>query len=179
MQQELFKELQTEGQAPSKRVVLFPHRFLRIRVAYEDAIFSGLALVLALLAGFCLGVERGKALRGNLPASQGSAPQSVAEELAAQSLPLSSPGLPSSPLPAVKAQGQGFYAIQLASYLDAGSAEREAGRLKRQGYEAQILKSGRYYELRVSGFLSREQAASSLATLRKTYRDGFVKRVSS
>ena len=68
MQPELFDNLQ----APQPRRFqspLFPSRFLRVRIAYEDLIFGGLSLVLVLLAGFCIGVERGKKLVFFAPAA--------------------------------------------------------------------------------------------------------------
>jgi len=156
---------------------LFPSRFIRVRVAYEDLIFGALAFLLIVLGGFCLGVERGKRLtpewtvassvpllpRESLPLPLGPAEAKVAS-------------LEKGAAPAPEASGR--YAIQLASYLDSQAAQREAVRLRRQGFQAEVVKQGKYFELRVTGYRSKEEARMHLATLRKTYHDGFIKQLS-
>lgn len=168
MQPELFPA-QSFPRAHAQRPVLFPHRFFRIRVAYEDLICVLLGVTLLLLAGFCLGVERGKKLTAAAlhPADERVASPPPRELKVAQA--------------AAKASsvGQGSYVIQLASYLDRRPAEQEALRLTRQGFLAQVVPQGRYFELRAGGFRSREEAMGPLAALRKTYHDGFVKRIAS
>ncbi|MCM8811856.1 MAG: SPOR domain-containing protein [Candidatus Omnitrophica bacterium] len=74
---------------------------------------------------------------------------------------------------------EGPYVIQLASYVGVHSAQAEADRLRRQGFNPRVIKQGKYYELRVVGYRSKMEAMDKLATLRKTYHDGFVKRLSS
>ncbi|MBI3317721.1 MAG: SPOR domain-containing protein [Candidatus Omnitrophica bacterium] len=120
-------------------------------MAAEDLIFASLGLVLVLLGGFCLGVERGKGLVA--PAE--------------------------SPKPALLAfdPGQGEFAIQLATYGELTAAEEEAKRLRKRGVNAQVIRQGRYFELRVAGYRSRFDAQGLLEDFRKTYRDSFVKRV--
>ncbi len=179
VQGELFPELQTEPHQRRAHPALFPHRFLRMRVAYEDLIFMGLALILVLLAGYCLGVERGKRLSPQvhpLTASDNHRAASVEE------FPVASSGVAGSEAPkgvSVEAAPAGLFVIQLASYLDQQAAELEARRLKRQGFSAQVIKQGRYFELRAVGYRSKAEAAASLAALRNTYHDGFIKRIES
>ncbi|GEM_PF-2426943 len=195
MQPELFQDLPTEPQGRRFHPPLFPSRFLRVRVAYEDLIFGVLSLLLILLAGFCLGVERGKrmahpSLENSLPvvdlpaaslhgphdAAPGST-TSLREPL--EELKVTPRAVPRPPPEGIqKGESAVSYAIQLASYLDEPSARNEAQRLRRQRFNAQVVKQGKYFELRVSGYRSRTEAVAPLATLRKTYRDGFIKRVS-
>ncbi|MBI3333263.1 MAG: SPOR domain-containing protein [Candidatus Omnitrophica bacterium] len=178
MQEELFQDLEAQPRLRRSAAPLFPQRFLRVRVAYEDLIFSSLSFLLVLLAGFCLGVERGKRLADHpVAAPPAQAEWAVANAGLRPSLAVEPPA--EKPQPPVMAAANGLYAIQLASYLDTHAAQAEAQRLNRQGFNAQVVKQNRYYELRVIGYRSREQATASLATLRKVYRDGFIKRLSS
>jgi len=182
MQPELFEELQTEPPSRWSRKVLFPHRFLRVRVAYEDLFFAVLSSLLILLAGFCLGVERGKRLVTS-PTSMEVAPlASVPKPTEGISVEKSAAVLVpvvASPRPAsIPGEGNRSFAIQLASFLDTKVAERERQRLRKRGFDAQVVKQGRYFELRVVGFGTRVDALGPLAILRKSYRDAFIKRLS-
>ncbi len=174
MQPELFHDLQSEPEPRRIHPPLFPHRFLRVRVAYEDLIFSVLSLILILLAGFCLGVERGKHLSaGPVQAAPPVGAPVVAHTEAAPRRLAVLPRVASAPV-----EPGGHYVIQLASYADAQAAQAEAARLQRRGFNAQIVKQGKYFELRVAGYGVRAEAMTALATLRKVYHDGFVKRLS-
>ncbi|MBI3322786.1 MAG: SPOR domain-containing protein [Candidatus Omnitrophica bacterium] len=192
---------------------MFPGRFLRVRVAYEDLIFGTLALALVLLGGFCLGVERGKRLgvgvapladAGNVGVASAqvarerleaprisAAPRKIErkppmvlprEEVAA--LPVirvSTPVVTGSALTTSDARDQaaGAYVIQLASYNGERSAKEEAGRLSKRGVKAQVIPQGKYFELRAVGFRTRAEAKGALSALTPTYRDAFIKRLSS
>lgn len=182
-ERDLFADL--PGQQRPKRSVwtaAFPGRFLRLKVAYEDLVFAALGLVLVMLAGFCLGVERGKGL--GLPAP--SMAQASVGTAAAKPLPTVEASAPSPPAavaaiavaPAGRSLGGG-YAIQLATYAGAASAQTELQRLARQGTSCQVIRQGRYVELRAVGFPTRAEAEAALAGLRKTYRDAFIKRLSA
>ena len=61
-QPELFQDLPTEQKPKRFQLPSIAGRFLRVKVAYEDLIFLTLAILLVMLGGFCLGVERGKRL---------------------------------------------------------------------------------------------------------------------
>ena len=181
MQPELFEELQTQ---PSQRRFqlpsLFPHRFLRLRLAYEDVIFGSLSLILVLLAGFCFGVERGKRLT---PVEQAVKPTVVVAVAGPVPVPAKNPSMPVIPVAAVSHVSESepgvHYAIQLASYVDMKVAQAEVQRLRRIGFNSMAVKQGKYIELRVIGYRSRAEAMNSLGALRKMYHDGFVKRLSS
>ena len=145
-------------------------------------------MILILLAGFCLGVERGKRLAPNsqVPAvvkPMREAPKSVSQPPPAlpasnvinQASEVRKPDM-SAASPSLDSKTQ--YAIQLASYLDVKVAQLESQRLQKLGFNALVVKQKRYFELRVIGYRSRAEAMSSLIVLRKTYQDGFVKRLS-
>ncbi|MBI3615943.1 MAG: SPOR domain-containing protein [Candidatus Omnitrophica bacterium] len=184
MQPELFRDLEGEAQLKRGHPPLFPHQYLRVRVAYEDLIFSGLSLVLILLAGFCMGVERGKRLSGN-PVQEIPAASAQMKPVNLPVGPIAQVSVePQRPLRAVvagsgKELGGGSYVIQLASYFDARAAEEESQRLRRQRFDARVVKQGKYFELRVVGYRARAEALNALPALKRTYQDGFIKRVSS
>ncbi|MBI3323578.1 MAG: SPOR domain-containing protein [Candidatus Omnitrophica bacterium] len=185
---------------------VFAGRFLRIRVAYEDLIFGTLALALVLLAGFCLGVERGKRVgvgpmladqgvgtasaqapreRPELSAGAAAGPASAgrAARAAEQPLPVirvSTPVVTGSAVSRSEARdlAEGAHVIQLASYNGERTAREEAARLSKRGVRAQVIPQGRYHELRAVGFRTRAEAKAALALLSKTYRDAFIKRLS-
>lgn len=172
MQPELFKNLGEESQPRGTRPPLFPHRYLRVRVAYEDLIFVSLSLTMVLLAGFCLGVERGKGLLSapvlEIPVAASTKKEEKSVVAVSASLPAISPVGEKSP-----------YVIQCASFRDPRVAQEESIRLRRQGFDARVVRQGKYYELRVVGYRARAEALNALPTLKKTYQDGFVKRLSS
>jgi len=150
---------------------LFPHRFIRVRIAYEDVIFCALSLVLVLLAGFCLGVERGKHI---------SAAPFERKSVVPPEVVLAETAVPAAPrVSAVPPPANGSYAIQLASYVGVQAAQTEAQRLQRLGFMPRVIQQGKYFELRVIGYRTRDEASGSLVTLKKTYRDSFIKRLAS
>lgn len=191
VQPELFDELHAERKPRRSFLPAFPGRFLRLKVATEDAVFAGLGLVLVVLAGFCLGVERGKRLPASPTAPEPALGVAVARETAARpapvperkltpAIPVAVSPAPAEPEPAVGSEAPGGgYAIQLASYAGIQSAQEEAKRLGRKGFRAQVVRQGHWVELRAVGYRSKAQAQEALAILRKTYRDAFVKRLSS
>ncbi len=197
MQPELFEDLRAEPQSRGFHPPLFPHRFIRLRIAYEDLIFAALSLILLLLGGFCLGVERGKRLdvHPSVAASQPVEVQAASEqepvgrvappsEMAIPAPSVKAAVLPaesavvSSSRPGSKSGSGGPYAIQLASYLDAQSARVEADRLRRRGFDPRVVRHGKYFELRLVGYGSRTEAMAPLNRLKKIYHDGFIKRLS-
>lgn len=192
LQPEFFPDLPRDQKPKHFRFSNFPRRFLRLRVAYEDAVFTVLGLVLVVLAGFCLGVERGKQLGPQMEivsmAGVATAQNlSVAEPPraavpAAAPLRKTIPVIPAavSPVPApavLKPAASGGFAIQLATYMGQQAAQEELRRLGKNGVRAQLLKQGKYLELRAVGYRSKQEAKAALAGLRKKYPDAFLKRV--
>ena len=187
-QPELFSEVSSDSRPQRSPFPLFPGRSLRFQVAYEDLLFGALGLILILLGGFCLGVERGKGLVLRQPVlepSEGvSSTVAHAEARSGVEFEPSAPVIPAAVSrpsqeipPSGSAVSEGSYAIQLASYVGPQSAQEEVRRLARQGTTAQVVRQGKYYELRAVGYRSRAEAKEALADLRKTYRDAFLKRL--
>lgn len=186
-QPELFQDLPEQKPKPFQ-LSNFPGRFLRLRVAYEDAVFAALGLILVVLAGFCLGVERGKRVgpqpqpvgmigiataRESVPASQPVPPTAGRRKLPPV-IPAAVPAAPSTQRPKTEE-----FAIQLATYGGQSAADEEARRLAQRGVRVQVIRQGRLLELRAAGYRSKPEAKTALGTLRKSYPDAFLKRVSA
>lgn len=198
-QSELFKDLQTEQRPKHFQFQNFPGRFLRLRVAYEDAVFVLLGLMLVVLGGFCFGVERGKSLgpqpqpilatglataRENVPVLVSARPEEGIARLSGQRkaipvIPAAMPVAAPDPVPAAAASAEGEFVIQLATYVGQGAAQEEVRRLAKKGIQARVLKQGKYLELRALGYRSKAEAKAALAGLRVSYPDAFLKRVST
>ena len=196
-QPELFPDHPSQPRPRGFKLFSLPGRFLRLRLAYEDLLFGALALLLVVLGGFCLGVERGKQLTGMRPAlltTQGIAtageatvapgtagPGAPESRKAPRPVPVIPVGMTAVPaaqsLSSAERQGAGSYVIQLASYTNEGPAREEVRRLEKRGVRAQVVPQGRYFEVRAVGFRSREEAKGALSSLRQVYRDAFLKRV--
>ena len=171
MQPELFQDLEATSKQKRFQTPLFPNRFLRVRIAYEDIIFSALSFILVLLAGFCIGVEKGKHLQQNSQTISMAAPLPLEETHPP-------PPLKPTPVKQVETKAGENYVIQAASFVDNASAQVERERLARKGFNAQIVKQGKFFELRVIGYRSKNDAQISLVNLKKIYRDSFIKRLS-
>ncbi len=194
LQPEFFPDLPTDQKPKRFPFANFPGSFLRLRVATEDAVFMLLGLVLVVLAGFCFGVERGKQVGPQLQlvSEAGVAtaresvtiPQAVRVEAPAQPrkpIPVIPAAVPVAPRPApdVSFPAGGEFAIQLATYAGPEMAQQEVRRLAKKGVRVQVIKQGKYLELRAVGYRSKQEAKTALAGLRKMYPDAFLKGVSN
>ena len=195
-QPELFRDLPSDQKPKHFQFANFPGRFLRLRVAYEDAVFTLLGLVLVVLAGFCIGVERGKRLgpqaeivsaegvataRENVPVPGTARTVAVAPAQPRKPIPIIPAAVPAAPQSASEAPlpAGGGFAIQLATYTGQEMAQQEVLRLTKKGVRAQIIKQGKYLELRAVGYRSKQEAKTALAGLRAKYPDAFLKQVSN
>lgn len=199
LQPELFQDLQSEQKSKQFEFSPFAGRFLRVKVAYEDAVFTVLGALLVILAGFCLGVERGKQL-GPQPqiiktVGIATARESTPVAVAAAVPPVRPAVAARKPIPVIRAaavpvavaapvaetgpKAVGDFAIQLATYVGPEAAQQEVRRLAKKGIQSQVLKQGKYLELRAVGYRTKAEAKAAVATLRKMYPDAFLKRVST
>ena len=182
-QPELFQDLPTEQKPKRFQLPAFAGRFLRVKVAYEDIVFLSLAILLVVLGGFCLGVERGKRLvpppavletEGLAAAGEALSPDRIQGRRPLPVIPVGASPAPSGS----SLETQGSYCIQLATYIGEITAQEEVRRLAKAGVRTQLVRQGRYLELRAVGYRSRLEATGALTGLRKNYRDAFIKRLS-
>jgi hypothetical protein len=153
---------------------------------YERIILIGIGLLIVGTISFSVGVEKGRRMasqNGDIAVKtevQTSTRQSAALTQQQERIPAQTA---TTPLPIQTATTPTVtlvrYTIQLASYVTEGAAQKEAERLKRQGYSTLVLKKGKYTILCVGEFNSREQAQSFLNVFKKqkAYRDCFIRRL--
>ena len=202
-QPELFREFQS----PAKRTWWsgrwrWPQRYLIVRLAYEDLILATIGGLMAVVLGFCLGVERGRAVWAATAAATTAPTTAPAEPIAPITRPTPLRPFPARPpvavTPAVPGQrpgtgnaesplqppaktqlAEGRYVVQLASFLDRQAAEEAKARLLRQEIRATVGEKGRYHVLYAGGFATYAQASEVAGRLRAAYRDCFIRKLTA
>ena len=69
------------------------------------------------------------------------------------------------------------YTIQVASFQNKTSAQKEMGALKRKGFSVSLVSKGRYQVVYVGNFSQKEDARTLLAQLKRRYQDCFIRRL--
>lgn len=170
-QRELFKEFSEKAKRPSRFSWLkksLSFRPLVFVFSYEKFIFFIIGLLIILAIVFCLGVEEGKKLSREVTPTNLVTPVTPPQAVVPPLTP--SPVLPSS---VVKKEE---FSVQLASFSERTSAEKELSNLKNKGYQAFIVSSGKYYVVGVGFFSNKGQAQAVLTKLKTTYKDAYIKK---
>ena len=154
----------------------------RIR-AYEKIIFIFMGFMITAIVAFSLGVEKGRkiaALRQEArPATQAAVVNTLVKSPQA-ALGLKPQGLTQKPVEAAPVKPKDpsqNYDIQLASYKDRSSAQKEADLLNKKGFCALVVTKGAYAVLYVGKFSDRETAKAKLSELEKRYHGCFIRRL--
>ena len=147
---------------------------------YERVIIFTIALILACIISFSLGVEKGK--RVSVIISEPI--KVVAAKEAPKVVPSSQqivikPQQPVTPVVErkVSAPTAGAYTIQVASFKSKALAQKEAQVLKKKGMNTVILTSGSYTILCVGNFTSKKEAQPVLSELQKRYQGCYIRRL--
>lgn len=77
----------------------------------------------------------------------------------------------------VKKNQKGRFTVQLASYQNKTTAQKEAQNLKKNGYTPLILTKGKYIVLCVGNFSDESKAKSILTKFKKQYLDSRIRRL--
>lgn len=147
---------------------------------YEKALFVIIGIIITSVISFSLGVEKGKrlsALNNNMRLDLARAaltPKLQAKETIAE-LKVIAPARQEAAIN--KIDPLKGYTIQLASYKNQSSAQKEALNLKKRGLAAFILTRGGYAVLCVGNFPNREAARTQLSELQKQYQGCYIRRL--
>ena len=167
-QLELFKPSEAR-QRPAKKNLYHP-KFFGWFKAYERAIIIIIAFLINSLVFYCLGVERGKGSIGGQP-QPGADPVIAANPQ--QEDKQSKPAQSQEAAPeAVKE-----YTIQVASFKTDTYARKEVKRLEKTGISASVIPRGNYVSVCVGKFSQKQEAKIILNSLKKTYRDCFIRKL--
>ena len=175
-QKELF-----EFEKPKKRFRGFADIFPKagfganfaVMLTLEKAIFMSLAAIMLLVVVFALGVERGKSMPKDV--SPAALPKKTAQILTAP-VKAASPVQAAPARPAAEAASRP-YTIVAAAFSRREYAAREAGRLKRSGFDAFVAESDPYFLACVGAYADRSGARTQedLNKVRKLYKDAYTK----
>lgn len=167
-QLELFSK--TEGYSETKKIERLNNSFFGYIRIYERITLILIGSAIMSIVSFSLGVERGKKLA-----------------LTAKSESITGPKVESVPAPEsqeiiqppIHKDAPVNYTIQVASYENKASAEREAETLRKNGLLSLILAKGKYTVVCVGNFSNRETAKALLSELKKQkrYRDCLIRKL--
>ncbi len=179
-QNELFDDLakpQRPRRIPRHKPVAKRYSIL-LDVTHEQAVFFVIALIIAGVIIFSLGVERGK--RAAAPAPEialelqeevyEEAPES-AEEVFEEIVTIETPKEeipPAPPEPVQKVSRP--YTIQVATYWSKPSAKREMERIRRRGMDSFIISTNGKYDVCVGEFITKDNADETITKLKNDYK---------
>jgi len=176
-QLELFS--QTENQNQKKTQI--SHLFLKFIWAWEKTILIIIGLIITGIISFSLGVEKGKRItrlgtdsRLDI-ALKRQKPQALLATAAAKQIS----SVPQAQ-PITKEEPQDYlakYTIQVASFSNKTSAQREVEVLKKRGLSSIVLPKGKFTIVCVGNFSQRQEAESLLPKLKKQYQDCLIRRL--
>lgn len=190
-----FAEGPQRGRQRRKPVGVVQH--VNVKLSYDHIIWGTIGLILILAVIYAVGIERGRRARlAAASATQIAAapvqPAPAPKTAAAASPQLAPPKAQAAPVvtppvtPAVRSATTGSasrpaqtaskkqYAIQLATYSQRPTAEREVKRLRDQGQAPFLIGRDGYSVLYVGAYPTAQEAKTALGPFRKRYPDCFV-----
>ena len=66
------------------------------------------------------------------------------------------------------------YTITAVTFKNKGVAAKEAGRLKKEGFDAFVKQSGEYFLVCIGAYSGKESAKTVLHKVRRKYRDAYI-----
>lgn len=188
-QKELFPFESEKRQFPGLGKI-FPRNSVEHKFAFtihaERVVFIVIAVILAMVIVYALGVERGKAsaykppavYSKNQPVERTDTLKTVAATRSIPTVQQSSvlPRQDKQPLKKETAVTKpGTFTIVALTLSKRDTAVAELEYLKKEGYQAYLAVSGSYHVVCVGNFESREAARPVFNAIRARYKDAFIK----
>lgn len=175
---------------------------IAITMTLEKIVFITITVMLLMVVVFALGVERGKiiarpAISIAIPAQgspstqarpaaqkpQVAPPQPAAATQQAATLQSTAIKIKTVPIAKVAPMQQAAaadktarpYTIVAATFANKGTAAQEMTRLKKDGFDAMLVQSGRYFRLCIGAYPDKESAQGSLKRVKQRYKDAYIK----
>lgn len=168
---ELFDDF--PGARPPKmrfRKKFWPQQKLTFVLPYEKAVFGLLALTMALIVTFALGMERGRRIYGYVVREPG--PKVEATALASAAAPAVESKVEKN---VEKLISRDFFTIQVATFTRSDLAQLEKERLTKQGFEVSLNKADKYIQICIGRFKTRKEAEDQLKRLKSIYKDSYIR----
>ncbi|MCK4994237.1 MAG: SPOR domain-containing protein [Candidatus Omnitrophica bacterium] len=156
-------------------------------VSCDTLIVIIIALLMVNLSTFAIGIEKGKSLTN-------ADSKKIVNKKQKQLLAIEKPEVPQQVIATIKepqyaakiiapkaAESQEIntdkkgYIIQIVTYSSNSNADKEAQKLKDQGYRSNVRKSGEYFIVYSGTYESKTSAIEKLPGLKKRYKDCFVR----
>jgi len=162
-----------------------PRPFLSHIRGHEKVILLAICFIVASVISFSFGVERGKSLVFLKSESRMDMASVVQNSAATQQMAKPQP-VQTAQQVQVKRQDlaikppvntTGVYTIQIATYRNKSSAQKEAEILRKKGLSALVFSKGAYSILCVGNFNNKDAAKPTLVELKKRYKDCFIRRL--
>ncbi len=174
-----------------------------VRITSEYTVIIAIGILVFIIAAYAIGIERGRKIsETDFIREDGSVSGAVemypvlneevtdlflsdmapleAELVAKVEEEIKTPPKTEKAVSAVSAVKEGpktAYIIQLISSKDKKSAEREIEKLKKNGTDGRLTKSGEWYTVYAAGFANITEAQAAKKNLSKTYKDCYIKKV--
>lgn len=162
---------------------IVPKTKFSLTLSLEKIVFLSIAIVMAMVALYAFGVERGKALNVQAPL-----PAQVQKPAAAQVTKPAPAAVPQAALAAQamattdpKIQAQGAiaaakpYTVVAATFARREWAEKEIERLKKSGQEAGVYQSSGYFLVCIGSYQTKDEAKEALSKIRTSYKDAYLR----
>ncbi len=159
---------------------------------YEKIILILIGFIITAVISFCLGVEKGRRLAvrnadSHLDMAVVQPVPQIPVRTVSQKLIQPAPEIQTENIKPIQNQdntikpkqnqGMGSYTIQIATYQTRANAQKEAEILKKKGLSPLVLSKNAHTVLCVGKFLDKQAARTTLAELKKKYKDCFIRRL--
>jgi hypothetical protein len=193
-QKELFGEFEKPKRPFSKTDNIVPKTKFSLALSLEKTVIVVIAIVMAMVAVYALGIERGKVVKREsarpqalkpvkapvAPAQSAAisvpAPQTAAPKAAIAAPAQAQYQAPVAGQPAVQAAAQAKpYTVVVLTFTRKDWAEKEIERMKKSGHDAGIYQSSNYFLVCVGAYPNKEAAKEALSKLKNTYKDAYLR----
>lgn len=191
-QKEFFQEFKTPKNSLEKiRDKYISNKPFYFAFPVETLAFTGIAVIIIVIIFFSLGVERGRYLaRSSVavespfkeePLSKVQAQETAEKPEPKQNIEVKEKKSPAEVKVSEKADTPkkvtAKYSVQVATYKDKNTANKDLDSLKKQGYYAFILPKDNFYQICVGTYGTAAEAKAGCEKMRSRYKDCFVKKI--
>jgi cell division septation protein DedD len=199
-QKELFDEFKPKRHF-AKNDNIVPKTKFSLTLSLEKTVFSSIAIVMAMVAIYAVGVERGKVIQReartlntsktikSVTVGLQNTPQPQAPAVPVQKVPQAAQQAAqppaAQPVPAQAQQVQAAalslsqqpkpYTIVGATFTRKEWADKEIEKLKKNGFDGTVYQSSNYFLVCIGSYQTKDEAKQALPKIRSTYKDAYLR----